>query len=302
MAPVENHPVLTRRIEANGLSFVIDECGEGPDVALFLHGFPEARQAWRAQLSVLARLGWRAIAPDLRGYGESSRPKGRSAYSLDHLTADVAAMFDTLGARRRLLIGHDWGGLIAWTTAARHMASLDGVAVLNAPHPAVYRAVAKRSLKQIGKSWYAAFFQLPGLPEYAMTTRKADAVAKAFKNHAKPSAFDLDIIEIFRSNILQPGAATAMINYYRANGKTMWLERFERPIACPSLLIWGEEDFALDIALTEGYAPYASDFSLVRLPGVSHWVQYEAPDEVNAALESWMRTKGLVLEPLLQRA
>lgn len=292
------HGVTTRRLEANGLSFVIDECGAGDDVALLLHGFPEARQAWRAQMPVLASLGWRAVAPDLRGYGESSRPSSRKAYTLDHLTADVAALFDALGARRRLLIGHDWGGLIAWTAAARRVAPLDGVVVMNAPHPAVYQRVARRSLKQVGKSWYVVFFQLPWLPERALTARKANAVVRAFTAHADGAAFDPSVIEIYRQNILQPGAATAMINYYRANAAGLWSERFEQAIACPSLLIWGEEDFALDIALTEGYGPYASDFSLARVPGASHWVQYEAPDKVNAALSDWMKAKGVVRERL----
>ena len=117
--------ITTRRIEANGLSFQIDESGEGPDVALCLHGFPESRFSWRHQLPHLAQSGWHAVAPDLRGYGQSSRPLGKASYRLEALVEDVAGLFDALGARRRLLIGHDWGAMIAWVFAMEKRLPLD---------------------------------------------------------------------------------------------------------------------------------------------------------------------------------
>ena len=154
-------PITTRHVAANGLTFAIDEAGVGPDIALCLHGFPESRFSWRHQLEPLAAMGWHAVAPDLRGYGDSSRPKGREAYRIGRLVADAAALFDAFGARRRLLIAHDWGAAIAWAFAIRNVRPLDGLVIMNVPHPAIFRAVLKRSWAQRGRSWYMLFFQLP---------------------------------------------------------------------------------------------------------------------------------------------
>lgn len=286
--------VVTRTIQANGLSFTIDEAGEGEDVALLLHGFPEGRQAWRAQIPAFVKAGWRVVAPDLRGYADSSRPKGRKAYHISHLTDDVAALFNATGARRRLLVGHDGGGIIAWSAAAMRVTPLDGLIVMNAPHPTVYGKLVKRSLKQMLASWYVMFFQLPGLPEASLKMGRARAVKQAFLRNAKdPAAFPADVLETYRANILKPGAATAMINYYRANTGLVWDIRPEQKIDTPTLLIWGEEDFALEIQNTEGNEAYVNDFALVRIPGASHWVQYDAADQVNAAMTACMTAKGL---------
>ena len=159
--------IETRSLAANGLTFVADCAGEGGTVALLLHGFPECRQSWRAQLPALGGLGWRAVAPDLRGYGASSRPEGKEAYRIERLVEDVAALFEALGARRRILIGHDWGGAIAWSTALQGV-PLDGLVILNAPHPARFRQALK-TWDQRRRSWYMAFFQIPWLPEFLLT-------------------------------------------------------------------------------------------------------------------------------------
>jgi pimeloyl-ACP methyl ester carboxylesterase len=283
--------ITTRTLEANGLTFAIDECGDGPDIALCLHGFPESRFSWRHQLPLLAELGWHAVAPDLRGYGGSSRPPHKADYHIDHLVADTAALFDALGARRRLLVAHDWGAIIAWIFALRNTRALDGLIVMNVPHPRVFRDVLKTSWAQKRKSWYAAFFQLPGLPEAMLGARHAEAIGKAFTNMAiDKSAFPPAVIDHYRDNASQPGALTAMINYYRANFVGV-LDEPAPVLALLTLLLWGEEDTALGLELTEGYAPLVTDFELVRFPGVSHWVQQEAPEAVNAAMRGWMRRK-----------
>ena len=288
--------IRTRTVRANGLTFTLDEAGEGDDVALLLHGFPESRRSWRRQLPFLAGLGWRAVAPDMRGYGQSERPAGRAAYRLDHLTDDVGALFDVLGARRGLLIGHDWGALVAWATAIERTRPLDGLIVMNVPHPAVFAQHLRRSPSQLARSWYVFFFQIPGLPEFLTTANGARLVERAFtQGVADPSIFTPEDLKVWRDNAMAPGAMTAMINYYRANAarlggadKTM-----TRRIETPTLMIWGEQDAFLDVALTEGYGPYASDFTLRRLPGVSHWVQQEAADEVNRLMADWMSATSL---------
>lgn len=287
--------ISTRRIEANGQVFAVDEAGEGDAVALCLHGFPESRFSWRFQLPMLAAAGWRAIAPDLRGYGDSSRPMGREAYRLEHLVADAAALFDACGARRRLLVGHDWGALIAWSFAMQRTRALDGLVIMNVPHPAVFRRVLRHSWAQRRRSWYVAFFQLPRLPEALLTAGNARAVARAFSGMAvNKSAFPPEVLEHYRRNAMVPGAMTAMLNYYRANFAVLSDDRTPTPlIDIPTLMIWGEEDTALGLELTEGYAPYVADFTLERLPGVSHWVQQEAPAAVNERLLAWLERKSL---------
>lgn len=192
-------PITSRLIEANGLSFMIDECGEGPDIALCLHGFPESRYSWRHQLPLLASLGWRAVAPDLRGYGQSSRPRQRAAYRIEHLIADAAGLFDSLGARRRLLVAHDWGAAIAWGFAIEKARPLDGLVIMNVPHPSVFLANMGHNPAQWKKSWYIGFFQLPLLPELALTARNAEGVARAFSGMAiDKSRFPDEVLDHYR--------------------------------------------------------------------------------------------------------
>jgi pimeloyl-ACP methyl ester carboxylesterase len=287
------------RITANGLSFAIDEAGQGDTVALLLHGFPEARQSWGGQLSALAALGWRVVAPDLRGYGETDRPAEKAAYGIEHLVEDVDALFDALGARHRILIGHDWGGVIAWQTALRGRLHLDGLVILNAPHPLVFDRELRRGWRQRLMSWYVLFFQLPWLPEKALTAGRGRAIKRALKGHSPD--FPDDLLGLYRRNITAPGAATAMINYYRVNMTRLsaGLEGRE-PIAVPTLMIWGEDDQALGIALAEGNEAHVRDLTLKRLPGVSHWVQQDASDQVNALISAWARDKGLAEEGLAE--
>ncbi len=289
--------IRTRTVEANGLSFTVDEAGEGEDVVLCLHGFPESRYSWRYQLPLLAKLGWRAVAPDLRGYGDSSRPKGRAAYRIEPLVEDVAAMFDAVGATgRRMLIAHDWGAVIAWAYAIERRTRLDGLVIMNVPHPTAYVRVMRRGPAQWLKSWYVFFFQIPGLPELGLTANRARAVGRAFRGMAvDKSRFPDELLDHYRANALKPGAMTAMVNYYRANVGA--IGRYAKPpepmIEVPTLMVWGEEDAALGVELTEGYGDLVKDFTLQRLPGVSHWVQQEAPEAVNERLETWLKAKGL---------
>ncbi len=282
-------PITSRTLHTETLDFAIDEAGSGPDVALCLHGFPENRYSWRHQLPFLAGLGWHAAAPDLRGYGGTTRPVGRAAYRMEHLVADTAALFDALGARRRLLVAHDWGALIAWQFAIEATRKLDGLIVMNVPHPAVFRRVLRSSPRQIARSWYVFFFQLPVLPELLLGARGARAVGQAFAGMAvDKAAFPPEVLAHYRDAAQVPGALTAMINYYRANLGSLATQAPHRRVDTPTLMVWGEQDTALGLELTEGYGPHVADFTLRRLPGVSHWVQQEAPEQVNAAMGAWL--------------
>tara|TARA_R110000824_G_scaffold118960_18_gene272508 strand:- start:26243 stop:27163 length:921 start_codon:yes stop_codon:yes gene_type:complete len=289
-------PIETAIIEANGLAFEVDMCGSGDKLALFLHGFPESKFSWRAQLPLLAELGYTAWAPNLRGYGGTSRPKGIKAYRMQNLLDDVAGLIDAAKARGITgpvtLIAHDWGGAIGWAFAITQVRPLERFIVMNLPHPTLFLK-AVRTWAQFKKSWYVFFFQLPWLPEKLFTMRRAEVVAGAFYNMAvSKDRFPPEVLEEYRRNALLPGAMTAMINYYRAAVRHPDPDRdFSNPpmLDTPTLMIWGEQDAALGKELTYGTANYVSDLTLRYLPQVSHWVQQEAPEAVNAMIKAWIK-------------
>src|ERR1700710_2200518 len=177
--------ITTRRIAANGFDFAVEEAGEGDHLALCLHGFPESRFSWRHQLPMLAEMGYRVWAPDLRGYGETEpKPAEVSAYLIDRLMEDVAALIDASGAKRVTLIAHDWGAGLAWTFAANRVRPLERLVIMNVPHPAVMAGHLRRSWAQLKKSCYIFFSKPPGLPDRAMTARDERAIRKAFHGMA----------------------------------------------------------------------------------------------------------------------
>lgn len=288
--------IETRFINANGLSFETDVSGTGDRFALLLHGFPENKYSWRFQLPFLAERGFTAWAPNLRGYGDTTRPHGRSAYALDHLIEDVrgliAAAKSERDYRETILIGHDWGALIAWAAAIRNAAPIDKLVIMNVPHPALFRR-ALRTRAQLARSWYIFFFQLPWLPEKALARKAGEALGRTLHDMAiDKTNFDEKDLAIYRQAALDPGALTAMINYYRANFGGLMMRKisvpYVLPINVPTLMIWGEEDAALGKELTYGTEHYVRKLTIRYLPNVSHWVQQEAPEAVNAMLGTFL--------------
>ena len=277
-------------IPTNGLRFEVIVAGSGEKLALLLHGFPECAYSWRYQVPVFARMGYRVWAPNLRGYGKSDKPQGVSEYTIDKLAQDVADLIDASGATSVLLCGHDWGGMIAWHFAMYRLRPIDRLVIMNAPHPACFYRRA-RTLRQLRKSWYIGLFQIPYLPELLLSRRRCELVGRAFTRMAvDKSRFPDDVLDVFRSNACEPGALTAMLNYYRAARRSARIHRqrgFPR-IDVPTLMIWGERDAALGNELTYGTDHYTSDFTMRYLPNVSHWVQQEAPERVNGILEAWL--------------
>ena len=283
--------IITRMIEANGFTFAVDEAGEGDHLALCLHGFPESRFSWRFQLPHLAAMGYRVWAPDLRGYGETEpKPKAISAYLIDRLMEDVAALIDASGAKTVTLIGHDWGAGLAWTFATNKVRPLERLVIMNVPHPGLMMLKMRRSWAQLKKSWYMFFFQIPGLPEWVTTANDARAVRQAFHGMAVDKThFTPDVLDRYAKDAQRPGAMTGMINWYRAALQIGGKMRGPWPVIdTPTLIVWGEEDTALGVELLDGTEAYVSNLTVRRLPGVSHWVQQEAPDQVNAILSEWL--------------
>jgi pimeloyl-ACP methyl ester carboxylesterase len=254
--------------------------GKGP-LVLLLHGFPETSHAWRKQVPALAQR-FEVVAPDLRGYGRSDKPRGIAAYHTSVVAGDILALTHTFDAERAHIVGHDWGGGVAWTLAMLHPEAVDRLAVLNCPHPAVLRKALRSSWSQIRKSWYIFAFQVPLLPEWMLRRDGAKALKKVLRQSSKQGTFsDADLDEYARA-FSAPGAATAAINFYRAAARARLPSG---KIKAPTLLIWGEDDIALGIELTRGMEGLFDQEPRVEyLPDTSHWVMEERPDAVNRLL------------------
>lgn len=261
------------------------EAGEGP-VVLLLHGFPEFWYEWRHQLPALAGMGFRAVAPDLRGYNLSEKPEGVAAYRMEHLVGDAQGLIRHLGVERAHVVGHDWGGVVAWWLAMLAPERVDRLAVVNAPHPDAFRREL-RTPDQMLRSWYAAAFQVPVLPEAAFRAKGFALLEKIFRAPSvRPGAYTDEDVRRYREAAARPGAIRSMINYYRAAAR--YPGPATRTIPHPTLLIWGEEDQALTIRLAEGLEEWVPAIRVERIPGVSHWVPAEAPDHVNALLSAFL--------------
>lgn len=283
--------IETRMIYANGYEFEVDVCGSGNRLALCLHGFPEHSFSWRHQLPMLADLGYQAWAPNLRGYGNSAKPDGMAAYAIEDLMQDVAGLIDASGAEETVLIGHDWGAVIAWYFAMRQVKPLEKLIICNVPHARA--ALKNMTLKQALKSWYVLFFQIPRLPEWLFGRNNAEAVGEAIRGSASNQAlFPDEVVEVYSKNAAQPGTLTAMINYYRAlirgGGSRRQHQQGYPIIRVPVLLIWGEDDVALTKETTYATGEFVDDLTIRYLPRVSHWVQQDAPEAVNGMMAAFL--------------
>ncbi len=286
--------IRTEFVDANGLRFEVDKCGEGKRLAICLHGFPEHSFSWRYQLPMLADLGYQAWAPNLRGYGLSSRPDRLEAYAIETLMEDVAQLIDASGCEETIMLAHDWGAVIAWYFAIRQTRPLEHLVICNVPHPqAMSQAMGWEQLK---KSWYVLFFQIPGLPEALLGRDSAAGMAEVMRSSsAAPERFPDEVGEVYRRNAAQPGALTAMVNYYRAlvrgGGAKRQRDLGFPLIETPTLMVWGEDDVALTKATTYGTEDYVRDLTIRYLPRVSHWVQQEQPEIVNEMISAFLQGK-----------
>ncbi|HIK54254.1 MAG TPA: alpha/beta hydrolase [Synechococcales cyanobacterium M55_K2018_004] len=278
-------------VETNRIRLHCVTQGEG-DLVLLLHGFPEFWYSWRFQIPALARY-FKVVVPDLRGYNDSDKPK--MGYDLDTLTADVQGLIHSLGYRRAHVVGHDWGGVIAWNLAAKFPQSLHRLAILNAPHPQRFLQDILSNLDQLRRSWYCLAFQIPGLPEWVIQQNLPVLVKNLFQGQAiRKGAFTAQDTEIYQAALAKPGVLTAAINYYRQlfspQGVLRLWERSPRPITVPTLVLWGEEDFALSQSLTQGLEDMIdAPFQLTFVPQCGHWIQQEVPQTVNRELLNFLR-------------
>jgi pimeloyl-ACP methyl ester carboxylesterase len=288
--PVE--PWIHREETVGGLRLHWVEAGDGP-LVLLLHGFPEFWFAWRRQIPPLAAAGFRVVAPDLRGYNLSAKPRGVSSYRMGLLAGDVANLVRHLGYERTHLVGHDWGGAIAWCVPALHPGLVEKLAILNAPHPILFRRKLA-TFAQARRSSYVFFFQLPFLPERSLARHRAGFLKRMLRRDpVTPDAFSPEEVEAYREAFLRPGAASAAINYYRAAFRSgTRIPGLRRSLdGIPTLVLWGEGDRYLGPELLDGLETLVPDLRVVRLPGVSHWLPSDASDRVNAELLAFLTTK-----------
>ena len=269
--------------EVGAVSLHYVEAGDGPLIVL-LHGFPEFWFGWRLQIAPLVAAGFRVVAPDTRGYNLSSKPERFEAYGVDLLAADVGGLIKERGAKSALLVGHDWGGTIAWTVAMNHPEVVERLAILNAAHP---RRLSEglHHPSQLRKSWYFFFFATPGLPENVVPARDWHFF-RHFLHDANPP-YTQEEMDRYIAAWSQPGAAAGMINYYRASVRQSQKEAVAklRPISAPTLVIWGERDSYLGPELAEPEHDDVPNLDRIeRLPDASHWVHHDEPARVNQLL------------------
>ncbi|HZF55090.1 MAG TPA: alpha/beta hydrolase [Polyangiaceae bacterium] len=277
------------RITTNGVSLhvVTDGPKDGPLVIL-LHGFPEYWYSWRHQIPFLADQGFCVWAPDQRGYNESDKPDGVSAYSVAELAKDVMGLIDASGRDKVYLVGHDWGAVVAWWTAIHYPERLHKMAVLNVPHPVVMERTMRTSLKQLRMSWYIFFFQLPFLPELGFKRRGGRDMAEAMQRTARKGTFSDEDLDRYREAWAKPGAVTAMINWYRAIFRARPPIPRDTRIRVPTLLIWGARDVALSRQMAQPSIDMCDDGRLVLIEEATHWVQHDEPERVNQLLGDFL--------------
>lgn len=274
-----------RTIETNDVVLHAVDAGprDGPLVVL-LHGFPEFWYGWRRQIEPLARAGFRILAPDQRGYNLSDKPPGVAAYNLDALADDVLGLVQALGRERAALVGHDWGGAVAWWAAIRRPELVERLAILNCPHPLVMRRALRRSPAQIRRSWYIAFFQIPRLPERCVALGEHAALVGALRRRARPEDLTAEDVARYREAWSRTGALTGMVNWYRAMRRHPPAVPHDVRVRVPTLVLWGTRDRYLGIELARPSLELCTRGELVEIDEATHWVQHDAPDEVNRRL------------------
>jgi len=289
------------RLQANGISFSVLAAGRRDrPVALLLHGFPEGKESWELQLLALAEAGWRAVAPDLRGYGGTDAPKGVEAYAMPHLVADVEGLISALGEDQVDLVGHDWGALIGWPFVSRNPKLTRSWTALSVPHPV---ALARASGLDGGpnpdpdqqvRSSYIGHFHKAGKAEEVLLDDGAQRLRQMYRLGPNPDAVPEELVDRFIQGFQRPGRLTAGLNYYRANLKPSAFAAYPptpRPITPSTLLLWGDQDPALGrLAVDNTAAMVKGPYRLQVLEDTGHWLQFERPEEVSRALVEHVRS------------
>lgn len=282
--PLEHQTVAT-----NGLQLHVVTAGpaDGRPLVL-LHGFPEFWYGWHRQIGPFARAGYRVIVPDLRGYNLSDKPSGSRHYTADVVQGDILGLLDHFGIARVDLVGHDWGGLLAWWLASYHPDRLRRLAVLNTPHPQAFRQYFMRHPTQQLRTSYLMLFQVPLAPELLLKTGDYFWLRQGMLRTSRPGTFSDEDMARYRTAWSQPGALEGMLGWYRALRRAPAAATPTDPVTVPTLLIWGERDFALSRDLAPLSIERCTDGRLERLADAGHWLQHEVPNGVNTLLLDYL--------------
>ncbi|WP_121742904.1 alpha/beta fold hydrolase [Natronorubrum halophilum] len=268
----------------NGVELHVVAAGERSDpLVVLLHGFPEFWYGWRRQIEPLVDAGYRVLVPDQRGYNLSEKPSGVRPYRTSECSQDIVELIASEGRDSARVVGHDWGGAVAWDLALRRPEAVDRLAIVNAPHPVVYRHHLLSNPEQLRRSWYAFCYQLPWLPELACRAGNFALLERALRETAAPGTFTDAAFDRYRRAWRRDGALTAMLNWYRAAGRYPPSLPRER-IDAPTLIVWGTDDFALTTELAIDADQYCENSRLELLPETSHWVQHERPERLTELL------------------
>ncbi len=282
-------------IETNGIKLhVVQQGPEEGQLVILLHGFPEFWYGWSNQMSYLAAKGFRVRAPDQRGYNLSDKPKKVSDYRMDQLSADVASLIKASGKEKVILVGHDWGGIVAWRVAREYPELLHKLIILNAPHEL---AMSKQLLQhplQILKSSYIAFFQLRGIPEKIFGMSNWKAVEKALVSSSRKGTFSEEELQNYRTAWSQPGAMRSMINWYRALVANYTSSDVPSRVTVPTFLIWGAKDQFLGSELASKSLEFCENGRGVLLGEATHWVHHEEPERVNQLILDFIDQEPLL--------
>ena len=259
--------------------------GEGDELVLLLHGFPECWYSWRHQLPALSER-YTVVAPDLRGYNLSDKPKGVSSYRIDELADDVIGLIHHFRREKAAVIGHDWGAAIAWHIGFEHPQYLSKLGAFQVPPPIILKR--NYSLRQFAASWYMFFFQLPYLPEFLLGLNDFALLRRAVKETTAERGIigDSDI-DTYKKAWSEPGALTAMLNYYRANVLSRFMKPsgIEKKITVPTLFVYGQQDTAIIPESVRGVGDVIdAKFEQFLVPTAAHWIQQEIPNEINDIL------------------
>jgi len=258
-------------------------------LVILLHGFPEFWYGWRRQIEALAAAGYRVWAPDQRGYNLSDKPPGLHSYRIDTLAADVIGLMDAAGAEKAYLVGHDWGGAVAWWVAAQYPQRLHKLVILNVPHHDILARYIRSDWRQTRRSWYIYFFQLPGLPEWLISLNGFRLFAQTLTKTSRRGTFSEADLEKYREawgqkNALGQPAIRSMIHWYRALVRKKPVFRPGKRITVPTLLLWGARDAFLLAEMAQASIDRCDQGELIYLEKATHWIQHEEPDRVNAEL------------------
>jgi pimeloyl-ACP methyl ester carboxylesterase len=281
------------RLQANGLGFRCLASGSASgELVLLLHGFPEGAESWAPQLERLARAGFRAVAPDLRGYGGTDCPELEDAYRWPHLVADIEGLVLALGRERCHLAGHDWGSLVGWSFASRRPERVLTWSALSVGHPVAFQEAMRLDEDQRRRSEYVNLFRIAGKAERVLAEDDFRRLRAMYRLGPLPDAIPEEVVEGWVRGFARPGRLTAALNYYRvdlADPPDPAYPPAPDPILAPTQMVWGDQDPAVGRLSTERTAGHvAGPYRRVVVEGAGHWLQFEKPDEISARLVEWM--------------